>query len=50
MITKIVAFFIEDLDKSGVITGRVTRAPVSCIEGTEPGEGDSFTWSYHMVE
>ncbi len=50
VITKIVAFFIEDLDKSGVITGRVTRAPVSCIEGTEPGEGDSFTWSYHMVE
>jgi len=49
VITKIVAFFIEDLDKD-VITARVTRAPISCIKGSQPGGGESFTWSYQMVE
>ncbi|MBN1504301.1 MAG: Tad domain-containing protein [Candidatus Eisenbacteria bacterium] len=49
VITKIVAFFLEDLDKD-VITARVTKAPVSCIKGTQPGGGESFTWTYQMVE
>jgi hypothetical protein len=49
VVTKIVAFFLEDLDKD-VITARVTRAPISCIKGSQPGGGESFTWSYQMVE
>ncbi len=50
VVTKIVAFFLEDLDSHGVVTARVTKAPVSCIKGTQPGGGPSFTWSYQLVE
>jgi len=50
VITKIVAFFIEDLDKNSIISARVTRAPVSCIKGSQPGGGESFTWTSQLVE
>jgi|GEM_PF-4026997 len=49
VISKIVAFFLEDL-KQDVVIGRVTRAPVSCMEPVEPGGNTSFTWSYRLVE
>ena len=49
VITKIVAFFLEDLDKD-VITARVTKAPNSCIKGSEPGDENSFLWSPQLVE
>jgi hypothetical protein len=49
VITKIAAFFLEDL-RQDVVIGRVSRAPVSCTQPTEPGGNTSFTWSYRLVE
>jgi hypothetical protein len=49
VITKIAAFFLDDL-KQDVVIGRVSRAPVSCTEPTTPGGSTSFTWSYRLVE
>ncbi len=51
VVTKIVAFFIEGVDRHSVVTARLTRAPISCVKGSQPGDGNqSFTWSYQMVE
>jgi hypothetical protein len=50
VVTKIVAFFIEGIDKKSNITARVTTAPISCIKGSQPGGGESFTWTFQMVE
>jgi hypothetical protein len=49
VVAKMVAFFIERLDKD-VITARVTRTPVSCLGGSEPGGEESFTWTPQLVE
>jgi len=49
MITKVVAFFIESV-RNGEVTGRMAKAPISCMESTEPGGSDSFTYSYSLVE
>ncbi|UCF78264.1 MAG: Tad domain-containing protein [Candidatus Eiseniibacteriota bacterium] len=48
-ITKIAAFFLEDL-KQDVVIGRVSKAPVSCTDPVSPGGGTSFTWTYQLVE
>jgi len=49
VITKVVAFFIEDV-KSGNITGRMTRAPSNCPQGSTPGPDPSFIHSIRLVE
>ncbi|MFH0778658.1 MAG: Tad domain-containing protein [Candidatus Eisenbacteria bacterium] len=49
VISKIVAFFIEDLKKD-VVIGRVCRAPISCMDSTTPGGNSGFTWSCRLVE
>lgn len=49
VITKVVAFFIEDV-RNGVVTGRMTKAPVSCMESMPPGPDDSFTYVPKLVE
>lgn len=49
VITKVVAFFVEDV-RNGVVTGRMTKAPVSCMESTEPGNDESFTYTFQLVE
>jgi len=49
VITKVVAFFIEDV-QNGVVTGRMAKAPVSCMESPKPGGDESFTYSFRLVE